>query len=91
VPNLTVSLPEDLRRRMRAHPEVRWSDVVRRAIEEYLDRLEFVEEEPMAALAERMRELEGYDPETDKPTASERDVADELERARVEGLEELER
>jgi len=91
VPNLTVSLPEDLRRRMKTHPEIRWSEVVRRAIEEYLDRLESVEEEPVAALAERMRELEDYSPETDRPAAGERDVADELERARVKSLEELER
>ncbi|MDK2464531.1 MAG: hypothetical protein QI223_07155 [Candidatus Korarchaeota archaeon] len=91
MPNLTVSLPEDLRRRMRAHPEIRWSEVVRRAIEEYLDRLELVEEEPIVSLADRVRELEGYDPEADKPTAGERDVADDLERARVNRLEELER
>ena len=91
MPNLTVSLPEDLRKRMRAHPEIRWSEVVRRAIEEYLDRIELAEEEPMTSLAERMRELEGYDLKTDKFAAGERDVADELERARVGSLEELER
>lgn len=38
--NITIRIPRDLRERMRRHPEVRWSEVVRRAIEEYLDRLE---------------------------------------------------
>ncbi|MCD6409680.1 MAG: hypothetical protein J7L98_05025 [Candidatus Verstraetearchaeota archaeon] len=38
--NLTVRIPRELRERMRKHPEVRWSEVVRRAIEDFLDRLE---------------------------------------------------
>jgi len=38
--NLTVRIPRELRERMRRHPEVRWSEVVRRAIEDFLDRLE---------------------------------------------------
>jgi hypothetical protein len=32
VPNITLSVPEDLHRRMRRHPEVQWSEVVRRVI-----------------------------------------------------------
>ena len=36
---LTLSLPEELRREMRSHPETRWAEVVRRAIRHELDRL----------------------------------------------------
>jgi len=32
VPNITLSVSEDLHRKMRRHPEVKWSEVVRRVI-----------------------------------------------------------
>ncbi len=32
VPNITLALPQDLHRKMKAHPEVKWSEVVRRVI-----------------------------------------------------------
>ena len=38
--NITLSVPDDLRRRMKKHREVRWSEVVRRAIADYLESLE---------------------------------------------------
>jgi len=38
--NITLSVPGDLHRRMKKHREVRWSEVVRRAIAEYLENLE---------------------------------------------------
>jgi hypothetical protein len=38
--NVTLSLPADVYRRMKKHREVRWSEVVRRAIVEYLENLE---------------------------------------------------
>ncbi|MDF1539820.1 MAG: hypothetical protein P1Q69_13050 [Candidatus Thorarchaeota archaeon] len=37
--NMTLSLPDDIRERMKKHPEIKWSEVVRRAILEYLDKL----------------------------------------------------
>ena len=37
--NMTLSLPEDLHREMRSHPEVKWSEVARRAIQRELERL----------------------------------------------------
>lgn len=36
----TVRLPRELAERMRRHREVNWSEVVRRAIEEFLEALE---------------------------------------------------
>ncbi len=40
MPNVTLSVPEDLHREMRAHPEVRWAEVARRAFRDHLDKLE---------------------------------------------------
>jgi len=40
MPNITLSIPEDVYRRMKKYREVRWSEVVRKAIMEYLRRLE---------------------------------------------------
>jgi len=34
---MTLSLPEELRREMRTHPEVTWSEVARRAIKRELE------------------------------------------------------
>ncbi len=38
--NFTVRIPRKLYERMKRHPEVNWSEVVRRAMEEYLEKLE---------------------------------------------------
>ena len=38
--NFTVRVPRELYERMKRHSEVNWSEVVRRAIEEYLEKLE---------------------------------------------------
>ena len=39
MPNLTVSIPPEVHRKMKLHPEVKWSEVVRRAISSYLEEL----------------------------------------------------
>lgn len=36
MPHITLSIPEDLYEEMKKHPEVRWSEVARRAIVKYL-------------------------------------------------------
>lgn len=43
LPNITLVVPEDLHRRMRAHPEIRWSEVVRRILAQRLGDLERME------------------------------------------------
>lgn len=43
MPNLTIAVPEELFEKMRRHREVKWGVVLRRAIAEYLRRLEGVE------------------------------------------------
>jgi len=41
--NITVSIPENLYEKMKRYSEVKWSEVVRRALMEYVGRLEIVE------------------------------------------------
>lgn len=38
--NMTIGIPEDLYERMRKHPEIKWSEVARRAIRKYAERLD---------------------------------------------------
>ena len=40
MPNITLSIPEDVYRKMKKYGEVRWSEVARKAIVEYLRKLE---------------------------------------------------
>jgi len=41
--NITVSIPEELYNKMKKYSEVKWSQVVRRALAEYIGRLEVME------------------------------------------------
>ena len=41
--NITVSIPPELCEKMKRHSEVKWSEVVRKALVNYVDRLEIVE------------------------------------------------
>jgi hypothetical protein len=34
--HMTLNIPKDLHDRMKSHPEIKWSEVVRRSISEYL-------------------------------------------------------
>jgi len=40
VPNITLTVPDDLHRRMKRHPEVKWSEVVRRILSDKVRDLE---------------------------------------------------
>lgn len=40
--NVTVSIPEDLHEKMKEYSEVKWSEVVRKALAEYVGRLEII-------------------------------------------------
>jgi rhamnose utilization protein RhaD (predicted bifunctional aldolase and dehydrogenase) len=41
--NITLSVPEDLLRRMRQHTELKWSEVARQAFERRLKEIELAE------------------------------------------------
>lgn len=40
MPNITLTVPDDLHRRMKRHPEVRWSEIVRRILADRVRALE---------------------------------------------------
>ncbi|NJF25184.1 hypothetical protein [Thermococcus sp. Bubb.Bath] len=40
MPNITLSVPPDVYKKMKEHSEIRWSEVARKAIVGYLERLE---------------------------------------------------
>lgn len=93
---ITVRVPRELAERMRRHREVNWSEVVRRSIEEYLERLEEARgEEPGAALAARLLEM-GLAEEDLEPLEPEREeeqqrLLGEAEWRRLEHLQGLEK
>jgi metal-responsive CopG/Arc/MetJ family transcriptional regulator len=41
--NITLSLPEELYQKLKDHPEIRWSEIARKAIQHYLDDLELLD------------------------------------------------
>ncbi len=41
--NITLAIPEDLKEKLQKHKEVNWSAITRRALEEYLKRIEIIE------------------------------------------------
>lgn len=43
MPNITLSIPEELHQRMKRHSELRWSEIARRAIEAETEKLEMIE------------------------------------------------
>lgn len=38
--DITVSVPEEVYQKMKKYSEIRWSEVVRKALREYMERLE---------------------------------------------------
>lgn len=42
--NMTLSMPDHIHQRMKKHPEIRWSEVARRAIIEKLARIELADD-----------------------------------------------
>lgn len=43
MPNITLSIPEDLHKKMKKHSEIRWSEVVRKALADKVSDLEYME------------------------------------------------
>lgn len=44
MPNVTVSVDDDLKEKMNQHPEINWSEVARQAFQEKLEDLELMEQ-----------------------------------------------
>ncbi len=45
MPNITLSIPDNIYKKMKKYSEIRWSEVVRKAIVDYLKKLEEVRTE----------------------------------------------
>ena len=43
MPNMTLSLPEDVYKMVKSHKEVRWSEIARRAIEDYAKKVSLLD------------------------------------------------
>ena len=41
--NMTLSIPDDLYQKIKKHPSIRWSDVIRRSINEKVEDLEIMD------------------------------------------------
>ena len=53
--NITLSVPELLHARMQQHPEFKWSEVARKAIEQKIDEAEFLDDLRSVAEAKTAR------------------------------------
>ncbi len=53
--NYTIHIPEELYNRMKKHPEIKWSEILRQGIKEYLDILEFKYEMKSSELLSKLK------------------------------------
>ncbi|MCU4752359.1 hypothetical protein OB919_10230 [Halobacteria archaeon AArc-curdl1] len=44
MPSITVNVDDDLKERMKKHPEINWSEVTRQAVQEKIETLEMMDE-----------------------------------------------
>ena len=54
MPNITISIPKELYDRIKRHPEIRWSVVVREFLKEFLNRIEGVDSIPAEELLKKI-------------------------------------
>jgi Arc/MetJ-type ribon-helix-helix transcriptional regulator len=70
----TVRIPRKLAEKMKKYSEINWSEVVRKSIEEYLERLEEARTVvPASELLEELQE-EGLDPALLEPLSVEKEL-----------------
>ena len=54
MPNITISIPKELYDRIKRHPEIRWSVVVREFLKEFLSKIEGVDSIPAEELLKKI-------------------------------------
>ncbi len=56
--NITISISQELCEKMKKHSEVKWSEIVRKSLTNYVERLEIVEGGvmPMKKLAKKLKD-----------------------------------
>lgn len=53
MPNVTLSVPPELAKKMKKHPEVRWSEVARQAIADHLEFLDLLNKATDTSIKEK--------------------------------------
>lgn len=90
--NITISIDEDLYKKMKEHPEIKWPEVLRESIEDYLKKVEKIDSVSMKEFKKRIdpkilkkaRKLRIEDEESLYKKAK------EMEEERLKHLKELE-
>ena len=56
--NITISIPDELRKKMKRHSEIKWSEVVRKSLANYVDQLKIAEGGVVSAetLSQKLKE-----------------------------------
>jgi hypothetical protein len=89
--NISFSIDEELHKKMKEHPEIKWSEVVRNSIKDYLKKVEEIDTISVKELRERLpvetleiiEDLNLEDEEINYKKAK------EIEKERMEHLNEL--
>ncbi|MHA1719086.1 MAG: hypothetical protein ACTSWX_01035 [Promethearchaeota archaeon] len=91
--NITFSISKDLHQRIRAHPEIKWSEIVRRSIREFLLKIEEREKITTEQLKEILGKdtLEIIDSLDPKLETKFTEKIDKMEQERLQNLQNLER
>lgn len=61
--NMTMAIPKELHKIMKTHPEIKWTEVARQAIERKAKLLEMEEKDPLRLYAYKRLAEEGEDAE----------------------------
>ena len=91
--NITFSVDDDLHKKMKEHPEIKWTEILRQSISTYLKKVEEIDVLSIKDFKKRL------DPETqkkidelnDKDEITFYERAEKLEEERLKQLQELER
>jgi len=91
--NITFSVDEDLHKKMKAHPEIKWTEILRKAILEYLSRIEAPDQISITELRNQLdkktlHEIDSLDIEKE---IAFHEKSKDLEIERMKHLSELER
>jgi len=52
--NITFSVDDDLHKKMKAHPEIKWTEILRQSLVNYLKKLEEIDVLPIKDFRERL-------------------------------------
>ena len=91
--NITFSVDDDLHKKMKEHPEIKWTEILRQAIIDYLRKVEEIDVIPISVFREHLEPelLQKIEELDDQNEVSFYKKAKDMERERVHRLQELEK